>query len=720
MNPSLKSVFFSSVKPLSDSKWLLVVLPFLLFLFLFFRNAGVYPLVHDEYLYSQFARLLPFSEAYFPNYLYYLLYRPTNWCGDGFLVCMQFLNCFFYVAAFFPIYAIARRLCSVKLALYVSTLAILAPFSYFTAFFMVEAPFFLAFFLFVWWLLIRNPIGVDRHWVFSGLYLGLISLVKVNGFFLFPAVLMYLIYSRRQLRGVLPDEVQQDIDVPRPNWLLSFVGFFTGLLLAKLGLAWLMAGPAGLTLGGMYMGNFGMVVQQVFATPESGIQSSGVNQIATTFPVVFRLWGYLLEAFELFFLNLFPVCFIFPPIVGSLFCIIGNINSSVRKHITDLDKICILTALLFINLLLLAVAFTWIAVHFGGEAAYPHRRYYELAYPLLLLCSVGVLTQKKVLGTILSRSLIGVILAVAIIDVFVVQKSIYWYTDWFEGRPIIFYIWVILSTASLVVWIVNSRLGSKIFLWALFPLLVLVGNVGIDQNLKAVRMEPNASLKASLFIRQHLSESAQSRLMVAGYEVNSLSAFYLKDAKVPIKHIAPGIVFSEQSFLPGKDWVLLMGNAPLDPALLQKTHQDLIPLGYATLFGGHGIWQLDFKQARWPAVVQKSSGIFFPPEPWGTWTLGDTMQLQFSTALPRKFELTVRARAFGPNIGKKFYVELGQERVPFILKGDFQNITVEIDNPLKLSTLLIRIPHPVSPRSLGIGQDERQLGMAIEEIQVKW
>ena len=705
----------SAIKP----KWFLVLLPLALFLFLFFRNAGVYPLVVDEYFYNRFSRILPYNQAHYPNYLYYFFYRSSNWCGDGFLACVHFLNCFFYVATFFPLFAIARSTCSVRTALCLSTLILLAPFNYFTAFFMLEAPFFLMFFLLVWWLLNRDGWAFDRYWIFSGFLLGLISLVKINGLFLFPAVLMYLIFSHMQKqRAELINDEQKKFNKTSGLAVLA-TGFIVGLLVTKLGIAWLLAGPNGLTVGGMYTGDFARVAQQVFTPPQISGTGVGLAQ-SDTLSLLMQWWLWVVEAVQFAGLNLLPMCFIFAPAIGTLILMLKNPVMTATGRGIALQHLSLLTLLLFSNLILLAVGFTWIAVHFGGEEPYAHRRYYEFAYPLFLLCIAGAIAQGRTLGSVFWRFLLGTFFAGVILYIVLVQKSIYWYSDWFSSKPLVLYCWALLTLLTLVVWVCNSRLGNRLFLWVLFPLVVIFSNVGIADNLAMKRMQPSNALQASLFVRQYLDAEAQSRLMIAGHEVDPLITFYLKNASAPIRPIPPGTFFNQQNFIPEKDWILLMGNTPIDPALLQKTHQDFLPLGYATLFGGHGIWQLDFKKSTWPKIIEKTAGLFFPPEPWGNWTLGEKLQLQFSAALPRKFELVLKARAFGPNVGQAFYVELGQSRIPFILKGEFQTVTLEVDNPFKLSNLNIYIPQATAPKSLGLGEDDRLLGMAIEEITIKW
>ena len=117
-----------------------------LFIGLLFRNfAGNYPGVLDEFYYNQFSRLLPLSESTYGNYLYLLVYRSTNVCGNGFLACVYFLNTAFYLASAFPLWAIVRRYCTQVTSVLIVGFILLDPFHYWSGFFMPEALYVLSF-----------------------------------------------------------------------------------------------------------------------------------------------------------------------------------------------------------------------------------------------------------------------------------------------------------------------------------------------------------------------------------------------------------------------------------------------------------------------------------------------------------------------------------------------------------------------------------------------
>ncbi len=71
--------------------------------------------------------------------------------------------------------------------------------------------------------------------------------------------------------------------------------------------------------------------------------------------------------------------------------------------------------------------------------------------------------------------------------------------------------------------------------------------------------------------------------------------------------------------------------------------------------------------------------------------------------LPKKFEFTLVAHAFDPNIGSDFIVFAGDNFSPFALTDVNEKGVIKLINPQRSSAIRIKVPHPVSPRGLGIG-----------------
>lgn len=106
------------------------------------------------------------------------------------------------------------------------------------------------------------------------------------------------------------------------------------------------------------------------------------------------------------------------------------------------------------------------------------------------------------------------------------------------------------------------------------------------------------------------------------------------------------------------------------------------------------------------------------PEDWGVWTGADVARIDFAEALPQHFRLTLRAQAFGPNVGQPFEVVAGDAAVPFVLAGDRGEVSVELRTGHPVSHLEFRIPMAKSPWELGINSDIRRLGMGLESLRI--
>jgi len=135
-------------------------------------------------------------------------------------------------------------------------------------------------------------------------------------------------------------------------------------------------------------------------------------------------------------------------------------------------------------------------------------------------------------------------------------------------------------------------------------------------------------------------------------------------------------------------------------------------------FRGQNDLVIDFTQYRWPYMNQR--GLYSPPEGWGAWSISKEVDLKFTIALPRRFELVLDAKAFGPNVGKDFIITLGQLKIPLKLSDDFLEYRLIFDNPHNLNEIKILIPDPVSPKDLNLSDDNRKLGIALKSLKISW
>ncbi|SDY55806.1 phosphoglycerol transferase [Variovorax sp. YR634] len=134
------------------------------------------------------------------------------------------------------------------------------------------------------------------------------------------------------------------------------------------------------------------------------------------------------------------------------------------------------------------------------------------------------------------------------------------------------------------------------------------------------------------------------------------------------------------------------------------------------IFGEISPWQINFSRS---ALMQLRAVTGLQKyEPWGVWSEGATIALRFREALPKKFTLTLTAKAFGPNIGQPFIVKIQDVQRTFVPQTEFETVKLEVELKNSTDLLLISVPHPVSPKSLGINEDVRVIGLGLKELRV--
>lgn len=126
---------------------------------------------------------------------------------------------------------------------------------------------------------------------------------------------------------------------------------------------------------------------------------------------------------------------------------------------------------------------------------------------------------------------------------------------------------------------------------------------------------------------------------------------------------------------------------------------------------------IDFKKAAWPGVVSKVEGLS-GAEPWGTWSEGDKVVIEFTTPLPEKFTVHLTAIAFGPNAEKDFIMHVGDSSNTFKIAGQSEDKAIEFTNPERSNVLTINVPSPISPKEIGMSEDGRKLGIGLVQLKV--
>lgn len=124
-----------------------------------------------------------------------------------------------------------------------------------------------------------------------------------------------------------------------------------------------------------------------------------------------------------------------------------------------------------------------------------------------------------------------------------------------------------------------------------------------------------------------------------------------------------------------------------------------------------------FDQTR-PAALKNVAGLS-DQEPFGIWSKDKMVTFEFDRALPKKFTLSLKGYAFGPNVGQEFRAMVGSKAQTFTLPANNPaTITIALENSDKAKILSIEVPSPTRPRDLNLNQDGRQLGLAFYELSI--
>lgn len=110
---------------------------------------------------------------------------------------------------------------------------------------------------------------------------------------------------------------------------------------------------------------------------------------------------------------------------------------------------------------------------------------------------------------------------------------------------------------------------------------------------------------------------------------------------------------------------------------------------------------------------------FGGPEPFGRWTTAERATVSLPARLPETFDVTLVCQTFGPNVGRDLTITAGDcVRTVRLTDPHEQSYTVSFEGVGNASHLELLVPAPTSPRALGVGDDDRRLGIALGMISV--
>jgi len=123
-----------------------------------------------------------------------------------------------------------------------------------------------------------------------------------------------------------------------------------------------------------------------------------------------------------------------------------------------------------------------------------------------------------------------------------------------------------------------------------------------------------------------------------------------------------------------------------------------------------------------PQQVKAITGVS-TVESWGRWSdanIAPAVKIDYVDPLPASFDVVLRARAYGNNIGKPMSVKVGDEEHFVTFSDKDETITVQFSNPGNAQSIVITPPSPTEPtEGTSGGFEPRKLGVGLVSLSVE-
>lgn len=511
------AIRFMGIFEVDRAERLLAVLLLMAFSVFVARWQGVLPaIMADEWHYSLLSRLLPFSQSDDPGFAYLGLYEVTNVCAGGYLGCARLLNTLFYLGGCLLVFLSARHFLSPAMSLGVVALAVLAPESVYTLFFMPESMYFFMFWAFAFVVLGAAATGnfSVRTVGLCGVVLALVSLVKPHAVFLVLCFGFYLMVVRKPSETLTLRY--------RFSLVLTLVATFLGI---KFLLGFFAAGQAGVTIFGSRYSNMAS-------------QNITIERVIELFNVSGKI---LITHFSL----LMFVFFI--PLFGAL-----NLLRSSRAENEGMPLWNLSLFVLFVLMPLLAVTAVFSA-SVAGTNPYDvidrvHMRYYNFSIPMLIImagvlaCNDDHMPMKGLFWNsviCLSIFLLGAFRVGGWLDGLQI--------NWVDSPGLMFMMsdtWVRITVLTLALSIVVFSLyrlqwAARLYLLVFLPVVFLADTYAIQKTVE-VRKKPDTYDAAGIALNALLAGRANEQVTLFGPDESLLYrvSFYLDRPNTAIRVMA--------------------------------------------------------------------------------------------------------------------------------------------------------------------------------------
>jgi phosphoglycerol transferase len=550
----MKFIFEKSNINLSSAYLPIIIIFFIVFLT--FRNSGLYPMIFaDEWLYGAYSRYMTAESSVRPSFLYFFIYRITNYCGSAYLDCARQINILFFVLSAPLIYAVARRFVTANMSIVIVLYSLLSPINSFTAYFMPESMYYFLFWLFNWIIFCQlesNPLKAN---ILSSSVLACMALVKPHSIFLYPSFFIYgyiVLYYAKTNRNLF--------------YLSKFFVFsMSTFLIVRLALGFVFAGKNGLNI----MGNdYGGIASEM----------SGAAYLFSLLPMAsFNLFGHLLIILVLFSI---PIIF--------LIYVLLNHNEMNEDGIIAKTGLLLYSGSLLIILSIIVALFSAKAVSMGPYESIGRLslRHYNFTFPLLIIVAgIGaeLMKSKRIIKSSISMCCIIFLIFVALL--YVLINKFNGFNPYFIDSPEWvaltqyesgFLTLIITGIICLFVFLINIKIATRLYLFLFFPVYLLISTITVSSNFSP-RLIPDVYDLAGKFTNDYLGKDT-AKLVIIGPDLASLyrTHFYMKTPETLFYAVPNGSDIDPKFLSNNKVWLLLIGNYQESFISFEKIYFDVI------------------------------------------------------------------------------------------------------------------------------------------------
>ncbi len=515
----------------------------------------------DEYLYSMNSRKAapwdPSPAGDFSNYLFNLVYRTTNICGDAFYTCGKILNIFFFLGFIFTLFIVALRFLPSWVA-YGFMLAVgLSPLSVYTSMFLPES----MYMFFIGLLLIAALQAMKdftwQNWAIVGVSIGVTSLVKPHAWLSAIAVGITLL-----IVGLGNKEIG-----PRKT-LLAFGALVAGSAISRTCVGILVAGPKALGFFGQYLGD-GTLDQIISQPVPTDAQSAGA---ASPISGVYALFGVQLNVHLLVITALMGI--------SVVSVTLGVLEVIKLRRLTPANGFALFAFVWLFSLMIEIVIFTgWVTGAGDDHTSRVLLRYYEFLFAIVPLAGLSVLRNG-----VAERANVWLRWGFSGVFVLLLTPA---FTGFFASLTI-----QIADAPTLAGLVVNNEVFSGVavvgfvalLLLATFPryaawsfaLLLPFSMVGTGWQIQEQYLAFRGSLSAADKAGQHLRDNFEtqdidSTLILASSRFDATNVAIWADSPVmKYELIAPGSEVSSDSVPAGVRFVVMTGDFSLEVPKLEE------------------------------------------------------------------------------------------------------------------------------------------------------